>query len=72
MAAPSSIDKAMLPLSPFYTEGDDAPIEVEIGDPNEPIDTEVHVELEKEPAFDANLAEYVSDSELSSGTHPSL
>jgi len=31
MTAPSSIDKAMLPQSPFLTEQDDQPIEVNIG-----------------------------------------
>ena len=53
MAIPN-IDKAMLPQSPFLMEDDDAPIEIDIGDPNEPVETEVEVDLEKQPAFDAN------------------
>ena len=65
MAIPN-IDKAMLPQSPFLMEDDEAPIEIEMGDPNEPIETEVEVDLEKQPAFDANLAEFIDESELSS------
>ena len=65
MAIPN-IDKAMLPQSPFLMEDDDAPIEIEIGDPSGEVETEVEVDLEKQPAFDANLAEFIDESELSS------
>ena len=58
------IDRAFDPKSPFLTEDDDQPIEIEIGDPNAPVDTEAHVEFEKTPAFDANLADFVDDDEL--------
>ena len=56
-AVPNNIFKAMQPQSPFLTEDDEAPIEVNIGDPMDPVDTEVDVEMEQEPGFDANLAE---------------
>jgi hypothetical protein len=65
MAIPN-IDKAMLPQSPFLMEEDEAPIEIEIGDPNDEVETEVEIDLEKQPAFDANLAEFIDESELSS------
>lgn len=65
MAIPN-IDKAMLPQSPFLMEDDNAPIEIEIGDPNAPVDIEVDVDIEKQPAFDANLAEFIDESELAS------
>jgi len=63
MAIPN-IDKAMLPQSPFLMEEDDEPIEISIGDPNDPPEMEVEVEIEREPSFDANLAEYIDASEL--------
>lgn len=68
MATFSSIDKALMahPQSPFLQENDEEPIEVEIGDPNAPVDTEVDVEMEQEPSFDANLAEYMDESDLTS------
>lgn len=65
-AVPNNIFKAMQPQSPFLTEDDEAPIEVNIGDPMDPVDTEVDVEMEQEPGFDANLAEYMDESDLSS------
>ena len=66
MTAPSSIDKALLPQSPFLTEQDDQPIEVNIGpDDGEDI-FDVEVEIEEEPSFDANLAEYIDESVLQS------
>ena len=39
MAIPN-IDKAMLPQSPFLMEDDEAPIEIDLGNPAEPVDTE--------------------------------
>ena len=65
MAIPN-IDKAMLPQSPFLMEDDEAPIEIDLGNPAEPVDTEVDIELERAPAFDANLAEFMDESDLSS------
>lgn len=61
-----NIDKALMPQSPFLMEDADDPIEIELGDPLDPIDLEVEVELEQAPAFDSNLAEFIDDSELSS------
>ena len=61
---PNNIFKAMQPQSPFLMEDDDAPVEIDIGDPLAPIDTEADVEMEKEPGFDANLAEYMDESEM--------
>ena len=46
-AVPNNIFKAMQPQSPFLTEDDETPIEVNIGDPTEPVDTEVDVEMEQ-------------------------
>jgi len=65
MAIPN-IDKAMLPQSPFLMEDDDAPIEIDIGDPNEPVEVEADIELDKQPAFDSNLAEFIDESHLAS------
>ncbi len=65
MAAPSSIDKSMLPQSPFL-QGDDEPIEVTIGPDDGEEVYEAEIEIEHEPSFDANLAEYIDESELSS------
>jgi hypothetical protein len=63
-AVPNNIFKAMQPQSPFLSENDDAPVEIDIGDPSDPIDTEVDVEMDKEPGFDANLAEYMDESDM--------
>jgi hypothetical protein len=63
-AVPNNIFKAMQPQSPFLAEDDDAPVEINIGDPMDPIDTEVEVEMEQEPGFDANLAEYMDESDM--------
>ena len=63
---PNNIFKAMQPQSPFLTEDDEAPIEVNIGDPMDPIETEVDVEMEQEPGFDANLAEYMDEADMAS------
>ena len=65
-AVPNNIFKAMQPQSPFLAEDDDAPVEINIGDPADPVDTEVDVEMDKEPGFDANLAEYMDESDLTS------
>jgi hypothetical protein len=65
MAIPN-IDKAMLPQSPFMMEDDNAPIEIDIGDPNEPVEVEADIELDKQPAFDSNLAEFIDESHLAS------
>ena len=64
MAAPSSIDKLMLPQSPFLQK-DDEPIEVTIGPEDGEDVYEAEIEIEHEPSFDANLAEYIDESELS-------
>ena len=64
MAAPSSIDKALLPQSPFLVEDQDEPIEVVIGPMDGEEEESIDVEMEKEPSFDANLAEYMDESEL--------
>ena len=52
--------------SPFLTEADDQPIEITIGpeDGEEVLDLE-STEIEA-PSFDANLAEFMDDSELQS------
>jgi len=63
-AVPNNIFKAMQPQSPFLAEDDEAPVEINIGDPSDPIDTEVEVEMDKEPGFDANLAEYMDESDM--------
>lgn len=63
-AVPNNIFKAMQPQSPFLAEDDDAPVEINIGDPTAPVDTEVEVEMEQEPGFDANLAEYMDESDM--------
>ena len=63
MAAPSLVDKTMLPQSPFL-EGDDQPIEVVIGPEDGEDVFEADIEVEQEPSFDANLAEYIDDSVL--------
>lgn len=63
-AVPNNIFKAMQPQSPFLAEDDDAPVEINIGDPSDPVDTEVDVEMDKEPGFDANLAEYMDESDM--------
>ena len=66
MSVTSNVDKALQPQNPFLLEDDDAPIIVELGDPDAPVDTEVEVEYEEEPGFDANLAEYMDESDLTS------
>ena len=64
----SNVDKAMIPASPLLEDQyeDDMPIEVIIGDPNDPTVDEVEVEYEEEPSFDANLADYIDGDELQS------
>lgn len=63
MAAPSNIDKMMLPQSPFL-EDEDQPVEVVIGPEDGEDVFEAEIEVEKEPSFDANLAEYIDSSVL--------
>ena len=65
MAAPSSVDKMMLPQSPFLQD-DDAPVEVVIGPEDGEDVFEAEIEVEQEPSFDANLAEYIDPSVLES------
>ena len=65
MAAPSSVDKMMLPQSPFLQD-DDAPVEVVIGPEDGEDVFEAEIEVEQEPSFDANLAEYIDPSVLDS------
>jgi hypothetical protein len=66
MTAPSNIDKALLPQSPFFSEDQDEPIEVTIGPDDGEEEMSVDVEMEKEPSFDANLADYVDESVMQS------
>lgn len=66
MAAPSSIDKAMIPQSPFLTEDQDESIEITIGPEDGTVELQLDYEHEKEPSFDANLADYLDPSELAS------
>lgn len=61
----SNVDKAMIPESPLMQE-DDEPIEIIIGDPEGEIVDEITIEMTEEPAFEANLAEYMDGSELES------
>lgn len=61
----SNVDKAMIPESPLMQE-DDEPIEIIIGDPEGELAEEIDIEMEEEPSFDANLAEYMDESEMSS------
>lgn len=65
MAAPSNIDKTMLPQSPFLQD-DDQPIEVVIGPEDGEDVFEAEIDVEEEPSFDANLAEYIDPSVLDS------
>lgn len=65
MAAPSNIDKTMLPQSPFLQD-DDQPIEVVIGPEDGEDVFEAEIEVEQDPSFDANLAEYIDPSVLDS------
>jgi hypothetical protein len=62
----SNVDKAMIPQSPLMQEEDDSPIEIVIGDPEGELVDEITLEIEEEPSFDANLAEYIEGSELAS------
>lgn len=65
MAAPSSIDKTMLPQSPFLQD-DEQPIEIVIGPEDGEDVFEAEIDVEQDPSFDANLAEYIDGSELAS------
>ena len=65
MSSPTSIDKAMLPQSPFLQD-EDQPVEVVIGPEDGEDVFDVEIETEHEPSFDANLAEYIDESQLSS------
>ena len=60
----SNVDKALLPQSPMMQEEDESPIEIIIGDPEGEEEFSVEMEMEEEPSFDANLADYIDDSEL--------
>ena len=62
----SFIEQNQRAQSPFLTEADDQPIEITIGpeDGEEVVDIEMS-EIEA-PSFDANLAEFMDDSELQS------
>lgn len=64
MATPSSIDKALQPQSPFDTYDEEQPIEIVFGPEDGETIEEIDVEIEKEPSFDANLAEYIDGSVL--------
>jgi len=65
MAAPDLVSKQMMPQSPFL-ENDDQPIEVVIGPEDGEDVFDVDIEVEQEPSFDANLAEYMDESALAS------
>lgn len=62
----SNVDKALMPQSPLLQEEDDSPIEIIIGDPEGEITDELNFEMDEEPSFDANLAEYMDGDELES------
>jgi hypothetical protein len=64
MATPSSIEKALQPQSPFDTYDEEQPIEIVFGPEDGEVIEEIDVEIEKEPSFDANLAEYVDAAVL--------
>ena len=63
MSSPTSIDKAMLPQSPFLQD-EEQPVEIVIGPEDGEDVFEAEIEVEKEPSFDANLAEYIDTSAL--------
>lgn len=62
----SNVDKALLPQSPLLEDNTEEPIEIIIGDPEGELEDSVEVEIEEEPTFDANLAEYMDESILES------
>lgn len=62
----SNVDKALLPESPLLQDNDEEPIEIIIGDPEGELIESVEVEIDEEPSFDANLADYMEESALSS------
>jgi hypothetical protein len=62
----SNVDKALLPESPLLQDNDEEPIEIIIGDPEGDLLESVEVEIEEEPSFDANLAEYIDAGVLES------
>ena len=62
----SNVDKALLPESPLLQDNDEEPIEIIIGDPEGELLESIETEMEEEPSFDANLAEYIDDSVLTS------
>lgn len=62
----SNVDKALLPQSPLLEDNTEEPIEIIIGDPEGELEDSVEVEVEEEPTFDANLAEYMDESVLES------
>ena len=61
-----TIDKLLLPQSPFLNDDSEDPIEINIGPPDGEITDELTVEIEQAPSFDANLADFVDDGVLSS------
>ena len=65
MTAPTSIDKAMLPQSPFLQD-DDQPVEIVIGPEDGEDVFDVTIDVEQEPSFDANLADYLDNGVLDS------
>ena len=63
---PSGIGKPLSPFESPFTPADEQeePIEIEIGDPEGLEEFAVDIEMEKEPGFNANLADYVDDADL--------
>lgn len=63
---PSGIGKPLSPFeSPFLSSDEqEQPIEVVVGDPDAPEEESIDIEMDKEPGFNANLADYVDESVL--------
>ena len=60
------IEQNLRAQSPFLTESDDQPIEITIGPEGGATILEVEQTEIEAPSFDANLAEFIDDSELAS------
>jgi hypothetical protein len=65
---PSGIGKPLSPFeSPFLSPDEqEQPIEITIGDESAPEEGSIEIEMDKEPGFNANLADYVDESVLTS------
>jgi hypothetical protein len=60
----SNVDKALLPESPLLQDNMEEPIEIIIGDPEGELLESIEMEVEEEPSFDANLADFMDESDL--------